>query len=356
MEKTMRKQRVLAFLLLICLQLPLTSCVGGKRKYTEQSFDHFDTVTVITGYEKDKKSFDKVSGEILKLLGEYHRLFDIYNSYNGTSNLYTVNSLADGSHPVVTVDRRIIDMLTYAKEMYTLTDGKMNIAMGSVLSVWHSYRTQGIASSESASLPPMDRLTEAAKHTDINNLIIDTEKSTIWLSDPEMTLDVGAIAKGYAVEKVAERLTENGVSGYVINVGGNVRAVSCKPNGEKWSVGIENPDMLSSKAYITTLSLSEEAVVTSGAYQRFYTVDGKKYHHIIDPQTLMPAEKYLSVSVVCKDSGMADALSTALFCMPYEEGRALVESLTDAEAVWVMTDGSERTSSGFHDYTAKASK
>lgn len=348
MEKTMRKQRFLTFFLLICLLLPLASCTGRKNKYTVQSFDYFDTVAAITGYEKNKKSFDKVSGEIFALLGEYHKLFDIYNSYDGIKNLCDVNSLVGGVHPVLTVDERIIDMLLYAKDMHKYTDGKMNIAMGSVLSVWHRYRTEGTASPESASLPPMGKLTEAAKHTEINNLIIDTEKNTVWLSDPEMTLDVGAIAKGYAVEKVAEKLTENGITGYVINVGGNVRAVGCKPDGEKWSVGIENPDVLSSKAYVAMLSLSDKAVVTSGAYQRFYTVGGKKYHHIIDPETLMPAERYLSVSVVCKDSGAADALSTALFCMPYEKGIALVEGMSDTEAIWVMTDGSERTSSGFY--------
>jgi thiamine biosynthesis lipoprotein len=196
----------------------------------------------------------------------------------------------------------------------------------------------------------MEKLTEAAKHTDIECLVIDEENSTVTITDPAMTLDVGAIAKGYAVEMVARSLEERGITGYVINVGGNVRTVGAKGDGTPWVAGIENPDTDAEEPYVAYLNLTGESVVTSGSYQRYYLVNGKRFHHIIDAETLMPAEGFLSVSVVCKHSGQGDALSTALFCMTLEEGLALVESLPDAEAFWVLPDGTTKQSQGFSAY------
>ena len=195
------------------------------------------------------------------------------------------------------------------------------------------------------------KLQEASKHTDIEDLIIDTENNTVFLADPEMSLDVGAIAKGYAVEQIAKHLESKGITGYILNVGGNVRTIGMADK-EKWKVGIENSDIEDKEnPYIEYLKLSGESVVTSGSYQRFYVVDGKEYHHIIDPQTLMPGKKYLSVSVVTDDSGLGDAMSTALFIMDYEEGKKLVESTNDVEAMWVLQDGTQLYSSGFKSYT-----
>lgn len=312
--------------------------------------DYFDTVITITGHETGKKKFDSVSEDILSKLSEYHKLYTIYHRYDGMENLCTINELVDGNHRTVKVDRRIIDMLLYAKEMHTVTDGMMNVAMGSVLSLWHDYRSIGKDNPEKASLPPMDKLKAAAEHTDINKLIIDEENLTVTLTDPLMKLDVGAIAKGYATECVAKYLEEKGITGYVLNVGGNVRTIGSKADGEPWTIGIENPK---GDDYLEFLSLSGESVVTSGSYQRFYYVDGKPYHHIIHPDTLMPSEGYESVSVVCKDSGRADALSTALFCMPQKDGLELVESMPDVEAMWISEDGSKTVSSGWNKYVKK---
>ena len=346
------KQYKLTALLLACILLlgMLPSCALQPQSYKAYSLDYFDTATTVTGYAKNQEEFDRISDEILTELGEYHRLYTIYHRFEGLENLCTVNELVEGQHRTVTVDRRIIDLLLYAKEMYTVTGGKVNIAMGSVLSIWHDYRELGMSDPASAELPPMEKLTEAAKHTDISCLIIDEESSTVTITDPAMRLDVGAIAKGYAVERVARSLEEKGITGYVINVGGNVRTVGAKGDGSPWVAGIENPDTDAEEPYVAYLNLTGKSVVTSGSYQRYYLVNGKRFHHIIDSETLMPAEGFLSVSVVCKHSGQGDALSTALFCMPFEEGLALVESLPDAEAFWVLPDGTTRQSDGFAAY------
>ena len=144
-----------------------------KQSYKAYNFNYFDTVSTIVGYEATESEFAAVSDEALNLLGEYHKLFDIYNEYDGMVNLCTLNKLVDGQHQKLKVDRKIIDMLLYAKEMYTLTDGRMNVAMGSVLSIWHDYRDAGTEQPSKAQLPPMDKLQQAAKHTDINSIIID---------------------------------------------------------------------------------------------------------------------------------------------------------------------------------------
>ena len=335
-------------LLLSCIFLP--SCAGRTpklEKYSAYSFDYFDTVTTVTGYAESQAAFDEVANAVLAELEAYHRLFTIYHRFDGLENLCTVNELVDGQHRVVTVDRPIIDLLLYAKEMYTTTDGRVNIAMGSVLSIWHDYRTLGMADPSAAELPPMDTLQAAALHTDINCLVIDEEASTVHITDPAMRLDVGAVAKGYAVEMAARSLEEKGITGYVLNVGGNVRTVGSKADGDAWIVGIENSADDEERPYLAYLGLSGSSLVTSGSYQRYYFVDGKKYHHIIDPETLMPSEGFTSVSILTKSSADGDALSTALFCMSYEEGLALIESLPDTEAMWVFSDGREMTSSGF---------
>lgn len=309
--------------------------------------DYFDTVITITGYENSKEDFDAISNEMLTQLGEYHRLYSIYHRYDGIENLCSINELVDGSHKTVTVDRRIIDMLLYSKEMYLKTNGIMNIAMGSVLSLWHDYRTIGKDNPEAATLPPIEDLKAAAAHTDIEKLLIDKVNNTVTLTDPQMKLDVGAVAKGYATECVARYFEQKGVTGYVLNVGGNVRTIGSKADGSEWTIGIENPN---SSDYFSYLKLNGQSVVTSGSYQRFYYVDGKPYHHIIHPDTLMPANEYLSVSIICEDSGLGDALSTALFCLPQQEGLKLIESIDNVEAMWVTEDGEKMYSSGWKQF------
>ena len=350
MKKRIGAVMVLVAILLSCASV--SACGGEKRlqKFSEYSFDYFDTVTTITGYAADREEFNVVAREILSQLEEYHRLFTIYHRYEGLENLCTINELVDGAHRTVSVDRRIIDMLLFSKDMYEKTEGCVNIAMGSVLSIWHRYREIGMSDPAAAEIPPMDQLMAAAEHTDMNCLVIDEENSTVTITDPAMTLDVGAIAKGYAVEMVAESLEEKGITGYVLNVGGNVRTVGSKGDGTPWTVGIENPDEDAAEPFFAYLALSGESLVTSGSYQRYYTVAGKRYHHIIHPDTLMPEDQYLSVSVVCRSSAEGDALSTALFCMTVEEGLSLIDSLPEVEAHWVLSDGTRVTSSGWNEY------
>ncbi len=345
-------KRIYCLAIVVVMLFGLVSCKGAKKeKFTDYSFDYFDTVSIIVGYEETKEEFDANCKEVKDLLSEYHKLYTIYNAYEGVNNLCAVNKTVNGEHQMLEVDEKIIDMLGYAKEMYEKTNGKLNVAMGSVLSIWHNYRENGINNPADASLPTKDELEAAKGHTNIDDVIIDYDKKTVFLSDSEMKLDVGAIAKGYAVEKVAEYMSEKGMNGYSLNIGGNIRIVGQRYDGKKWKVGIENPDTTDTEnPYIEYLMLEDMSVVTSGTYQRYYEVDGKRYHHIIDPVTLFPGENYMSVTIVCKNSALGDALSTALFTMSYEEGLKLIESYEDAEAMWVMPNGERKYSDGFKSY------
>lgn len=327
---------------------------GTKKesRYEAEFLMLFDTLTKIVAYTDSKEEFTKYSQLIYDNLKEYHELYDIYNDYNGINNIKTINDQA-GIAPVK-VDQRIIDLIRFAQEWYKKSDGEINIAYGAVLRIWHDYRTAGINDPDNAALPPMDLLEAAARHTDISKVIIDVEASTVFLEDPEMSLDVGAVGKGYAVERVSQIAIANGFTSGLLSVGGNIRAIGSKGDRSKpWNVGVQNPDWNSERSDLQIVNLIDLSLVTSGNYERYYTVDGKNYHHIINPDTLFPSEYFSAVTIICEDSGIADALSTSVFNMPFDEGLAFIESLPDTEALWVLNDGVIKYSSHFMDFTKK---
>ncbi len=327
---------ILCLCLIIGLLVSFASCSGGNEPRTAGYFTFFDTVTYVYSYAGDsQEDFEKRCDGVSEILGEYHRLFDIYHEYSGIKNLRTLN-LNAGKEPL-TVDQRLIEFLLYAKEMYYKTDGEMNIMMGSVLSLWHDCREQAGKDKDGARIPSDQELLAASAYTDISFLEIDPENNTVFITNPNASIDVGALGKGYAVEKAAEYLKSIGAESYVLDVGGNLRIVGHKPDGSGWITGIKDPS--SQGSFALRLVLADVSCVTSGSYERFYTVDGKNYHHIIDKDTLMPAEHFSSVTVICEDSGLADALSTALFCMSYEQGLSLVGDMEDVEVLWITADG-----------------
>jgi thiamine biosynthesis lipoprotein len=349
-EVTALSRKITAVLMSIAMLIAMTACTARVEKRYKASFlKLFDTVTEIVGYAESEEKFTEYSQMIYDHLDEYNRFYDIYHDYEGLNNLKTINDSA--GIKLVKVDKKIIDLLLFSKEMYELTDGNINIAFGSVLSLWHEHRIAGLEEPSRATLPEYQELSKRALHTDINKMLIDEKASTVFLEDPDMSLDVGAIAKGYAVEKTALAMEEAGFVNGMISVGGNIRTLGRKydekRNKTPWSVGIQNPDFNSTEKTLCVLNLSECSLVTSGIYERYYTVDGKQYHHIIDPKTLRPAEYFVFVSIACRDSGMADALSTAVFNMPYEEGAAFIEKLDGIEAMWEFHDGTKMYSSGF---------
>ena len=308
-----------------------------QKQYTATFLNLFDTVTTIVGFAGSEEEFEEISQKIYDDLEVYHHLFDIYNDYEGINNLKTVNDQA-GIAPVK-VDKAVIDLLLDCRYYYEMTGGRVNAAMGSVLELWHEARNRGISNPDNAELPDMSELEQAAGHIRFDEIVIDADASTVFIQDAEMSLDVGAVAQGWAPQRVAEKAP----AGLLISVGGNVCATGPKQGEHPWVIGIQNPD---GGDYLHTIYVTGGCVVTSGDYQRTYMVNGEKYHHIIDPDTRMPAAYWRSVSIVCADSALADALSTALFLLPLEEGKALAAGC-GAEALWIDKEGNEFMTSGF---------
>jgi len=346
-------KKILSSILIISLLLSLVGCAwaNGKKPNVRSrviSYAHFNTASQIFAYgDISNETFESYVTIANETLEYYHKLFDIYYEYSGVNNVKTINKNA-GKAPV-TVDRELLDFLSYCKELYTLTDGKTNVMLGSVLKIWHDAREEAegdFGYLPESSLPSADELSSAAEHTSIDSLMIDRKAQTVYISDPDASLDVGSIAKGYTVDILYDKLKAAGADSVVLNIGGNIRTIGIKPDGSLWTSGITNPDKSAENTIKCTISIGESSVVTSGDYERYFYAGDKKYNHIIDPETLMPAEYFASVSIVTKESGLADALSTALFCMPYESGLALLESIGGVNAVWIFKDGTIKSTDG----------
>ena len=335
-----------ALLLFFALLLPsLSSCATEREKIYYQ---YFDTVITISATSSASRTFEQRADAAEKVISKYHKLFDIYYEYSGVNNLCTVNRAAGKA--AVPIDTDLYDFLVQAKDLYTQTDGHMNVMMGAVTSLWNKARDN--AKDGASALPAQEALTEAKKHIAIESLVLDAENQTAYISDPLASLDVGAFGKGYAAEQVAEHLVSLGVDGgYVLDFGGNLRVIGVPHDKEYFTAGIHDPSTVeNSGKHALRLSMKNSALVTSGSYIRYFEIAGKRYHHLIDPGTAYPADTFVSVSILGPDSGVCDALSTALFVMTKEEGQALIESLDGYEAVWIYSDGKILKSAGMEPY------
>lgn len=309
----------------------LSSC--EETSHTRTEYGYFDTVITFSGYGMSKKEFDETADGVFATLSRFHTLTDIYKEARGT--LYELNEKA-GVSPV-TLDEALIDFLLFSKDIATLLDGAVNPMMGSVLRLWHDAR-------ENEALPEEEALHAAATHVSLDALVIDRAASTAFITDRDASIDVGALAKGYAAEMAADALRESGKSGYLLDAGGNVVCIGDK-GGSPFTVGIRHP--VSTQGIIKRVQVSDASLVTSGSYLRYFTVNGNSYHHIIDPETLYPAEGLLSVTVHAPDSAVADALSTALFIVGIDKRDALLSRFDGASAFFVRPDGTTVKTDGF---------
>lgn len=342
--KVQRLTKLTAILMIPLIILLPGGCSAALNRYQSGFLDLFDTVTSVTGYAENEAAFQREMQKFYDGMKRYHQLYDIYHEYEDMVNLCTLNAHAGET---LTVDQEIIDLLLFGREVSVFSGARTDASLGSVLNLWHEAREAGIHDPEKAFLPDPQALREAALHTGFDKIEINAEKRTVRFTDPELRLDVGALAKGYAVQRVGETME----TGYLISVGGNVYATGPKADGSSWTIGIQNPDG-DGDSYLNKVYLRSGSVVTSGDYQRYYIADGKVYHHIIDPETLFPSTRWRAVTVIVPDSGLADALSTSLFLMTREEGQALLDRF-GAEAMWMSREGDILFSSGFENYLKK---
>lgn len=224
-----------------------------------------------------------------------------------------------------------------------LSDGKFDISSGGLVKLWD-------IGGENARVPSPEEIEKELSLIDYRDIVLDKSNSTVMLSNPQMMLDLGGIAKGYAADRVADYLKSNGVEKAIVDIGGNLFLLGYNQDESPWSVGIQNPFSESRNEYIGVFKTSDASVVTSGVYERFLEADGVRYHHILDPDTGYPSENELmGVTISCKDSIDADGLSTSVFLLGLERGMELVESLDGVEAIFVTESKDIYLSSGIDD-------
>ena len=349
------RRRFHALVLALILLLAMMAGNGCSRQQQPKRFQtewtgSFDTVIQLILYADSEQSFQRYVSIAKDRFLEMHRLFDRYNSYPGINNIKTINDRA-GQEPVQ-VDRQIIDLLLFCQQQSRQTGFVVDITLGPVLEVWHEYRDEALSDPSLARVPSMAELQAARALVDPAGLEIDPAGQTVRLARAGMSLDVGAVAKGYATERVAEELKAAGLTSGIISAGGsNVRMIGkpADPERTSWNIGVQDPDgnpLIPEQKMLDTIGTNDTSIVTSGDYQRYYVVDGTVYHHLIDPVTLMPANDYRVVTIMTPDSGLADFLSSTLFLLPFDQGLAVLRQYPGTEALWVFPDGTIRATEG----------
>ncbi|GHT77778.1 FAD:protein FMN transferase [Spirochaetia bacterium] len=243
----------------------------------------------------------------------------------------------------VPVRSDVIEVIASALRYAELSGGAFDPTVGPLVKLW------GIGQ-DRAGLPAEDEIEAALSLVNWRDVVIDRNAGTVFLRKPEMALDLGGIAKGYAADE-AIRIIESSprpeVSGAIIDLGGNIFAYGEKEGKQPWRIGVQNPLDEQRGVYIGVLELRNKTVVTSGVYERFLELDGKRYHHILSTKNGFPVESgLLSVTIIADTSIDADALSTSAFALGYEAGSALVESIDGAMAIFVFEDKSVRGTKG----------
>ena len=308
---------------LLLLALLLSGC--GSQKYVYQDF-LLNTEVSVTVYRRGDQA---AAQEALELCRAYEKIF---SRTDPDSELYRLNSRETGS-----VSLELAQVISLGLDYARRSGGAFDITMGGVTSLWDF--TAG-----DPQVPDPGEVAERLSHTGWETVTV--EGNAVSFADPETVIDLGGIAKGYIADRLADCLRSEGVSSAVISLGGNIYCLGRKPDGSDFQVGVQYPYEERNQV-IGGLPASDQSVVTSGLYERCFTVDGVLYHHILSPETGWPVKNgLLAVSIVSERSVDGDALSTACFVLGLEKGMALVEDTEDVEAVFITDDFQLHLSSG----------
>jgi len=317
-------KKILLFLITLTALVTLFSC-NERKKYSTEIWGYFDTVTEVSGYFDSEEEFERAVECVKGVMRQYNELLDPY----GDSELVNLKSVNESQGQEITVSRELFDFLLFFKSADSETHGACSMGIGRISFFWKEI----IASDKP--LPDKTALAEEGKHIGTEYITLDPEALTVRLENGVM-IDPGAVAKGWVGEKIKEALSKEGLGSLIVNMGGHVIAIGEKHDGKAWTVGIRNPKGGS----FTTVGVKDRSVVTSGVYERGRKIDGVLYHHIISPKTLSPVSHNASVTVICEDSALADALSTALFVTTTEDGLEILKDFPDVAALWIYPDGS----------------
>lgn len=328
--------KINTLILIIIVALSLLFIFYKKETMYEKNYFYMDTYINVKIFTKDDHKAETVLKNIDNIYKEYHQLSDRYNSYEGLNNIYYINNNEDSSKSIL-LDEKLYQLIKYGKEWYYESNGTKNINIGNVIDVWKQYRTN------KNGVPTYEELINAGS-INIEDIVLEDNN---YILNNHPNIDLGSVAKGYSTNEVGKYLKENKINKFIINAGGNV-LVGDHYNNDKYKIGIQNPEDGSSIYQV--VKGNNIAVVTSGGYERYYTYNGVKYNHIIDPQTLFPAEHFKSVTVITNDSAKADGLSLVLFVLSLEDGQEFIKKYDDVEVIWYLDNGEIVKSKGFNKY------
>lgn len=310
-------KRFLTYLLVACIALT-TGCARDDASAAQDysSWEYFDTLITVEYVGDDLR--DIISGT----LERQHAVFDMHAPHAGTNGVYALNA-AGGEW--VSVDPELMELLLLCREWGDISSAT-DVTQGCLYEFWHAFRDGG-------ALPTDAQLAAARAAGGWENVEIDEDAGRVRLLDANARIDMGAVAKGFACGRLAAALEANGCTEYLICAGGSVVAGQ---RAQAYSVGVADPEGDGIALIIEFTSL---CAVTSGGYQRYRDLDGVRYHHLIDVETLYPGEHgVLQATVICADPALGDFMSTCLFLTDYDEGLKLAEA-AGVDAIWVLEDG-----------------
>jgi len=256
---------------------------------------------------------------------EIRRIDRLLSTYKPDSEISDVNRRAFTE--AVAVGEDFWHVVMASRKYFTLSGGSFDPSIRPLMQAWSLTAKQG-------RLPTEEELKKALDLVDFGNVRLDESTHTVAFAREEMALDFGGIAKGYAVDRAIAVLESCGVTSAIVDAGGNFRAIGAPRNRDRWQIGIRHP--LRHDEIIARLPISEGAAATSGGYERFFEVEGKRYCHIMDPRTGQPVQAILSATVLAKSAMAADALSTSVFVLGADEGMRLIEETPDVEGMLIL--------------------
>jgi thiamine biosynthesis lipoprotein len=286
------------------------------------------TVVEVQIRETDRK---KAEASIEKAFNEIKRIDDLFSTYNEDSPVWKLNHNQD---TLINVDPEIFSMMVLCDSIYNITYGSFDISLNKLLTTWGF-------DGDDPSLPADDKISSALSNSGWNNIELLEDNSFKRRAGTE--LNFGAIAKGYAVDKAVNVLIKLGINSALVNAGGEIKTI-----GEDWVIGIQHPG--DQNQIIEKLNPGEMSVATSGDYEKYFELDGKRYHHILNPKTGYPADSLISVTVLNKSCTIADALATAVFVLGPFYGKKLIEYLPEAEVMIIDKQMNKSYSSGFEKF------
>ncbi|WP_244269441.1 FAD:protein FMN transferase [Natronincola ferrireducens] len=329
------------FILLIALVLLLTACSDSTPELLRETKFVLGTLGNIQIYSSSPKKGNEA------LTSAYGRITDIENTMSTTienSDIYRLN--ANAGVEAVEVSPETLKVIHKALDYYEVTNGTFSIGLGALLDLWGISK---VTADDTPKIPTEAEIEEAKNHVDLRNL--EFKDSKIFIKDPNMTIDLGGIAKGYAVDEAANILQNSGFNSGFVDLGGDIYVLGPKPDGTPWKIGIQTPE-IGTNTVMAGIELTEGSIVTSGDYQRYF-IDpktGRHYHHIINPATGYPTDNNLaSVTIVAKTALEADILSTTAFVMGLEEGLKFIEALPGVEGIFVTKEKLVYTTSDVKD-------